>query len=200
MDLCKERGRASTSTFRPTASAVAGETPGPMPPFAAPAIARCRPRPSPQNASSPKVAYRNVLRPSRTWRTAWASTAKSFPKSCAPALAQSRAAVAAANNRYLICIPFGRTGSRHVNAGTRATVPPAQVSESMKGGAMISSARSIKHASFTIERKLDFDPSLVFRAWTKPEVKARWFSGPPDKWTEQLREMDVRVGGRDRLD
>jgi uncharacterized protein YndB with AHSA1/START domain len=70
----------------------------------------------------------------------------------------------------------------------------------MKGGDMISSARSIKHASFTIERKLDFDPSLVFRAWTKPEVKARWFSGPPDKWTEQLREMDVRVGGRDRLD
>jgi uncharacterized protein YndB with AHSA1/START domain len=64
---------------------------------------------------------------------------------------------------------------------------------------MISSARSIKHASFTIERKLDLDPVQVFRAWTQPDVKARWFNGPPDKWTEQLREMDVRVGGRDRL-
>jgi uncharacterized protein YndB with AHSA1/START domain len=64
---------------------------------------------------------------------------------------------------------------------------------------MISSARSIKHASFSIERRLEFDPAIVFRAWTNPEVKARWFNGPPDKWTEQLREMDVRVGGRDRL-
>jgi uncharacterized protein YndB with AHSA1/START domain len=65
---------------------------------------------------------------------------------------------------------------------------------------MSSSARSIKHASFVIERKLDFDPAVVFRAWTNPATKARWFTGPPDKWTEQRREMDVRVGGRDRLD
>jgi uncharacterized protein YndB with AHSA1/START domain len=64
---------------------------------------------------------------------------------------------------------------------------------------MISSARSIKHSSFTIERKLGFDPVQVFRAWTNPEVKARWFNGPPDKWAEQLREMDIRVGGRERL-
>ena len=64
---------------------------------------------------------------------------------------------------------------------------------------MTSSARSIKHGSFTIDRKLDIDPAVVFRAWTDPAVKARWFSGPVDKWTETLREMDVRVGGRERL-
>lgn len=64
---------------------------------------------------------------------------------------------------------------------------------------MTSAARSIKHATFTIERKLDFDPAVVFRAWTDPASKARWFGGPPDKWTEQVREMDARVGGRDRL-
>jgi len=64
---------------------------------------------------------------------------------------------------------------------------------------MHSSARSIKHSSFTIERRFDFDPAQVFRAWVTPEAKARWFSGPPDKWSEQVREMDVRVGGRDRL-
>jgi len=64
---------------------------------------------------------------------------------------------------------------------------------------MHSSARSIKHSSFTIERRFDFDPSQVYRAWVDPAAKARWFSGPPDKWTEQVREMDVRVGGRDRL-
>jgi uncharacterized protein YndB with AHSA1/START domain len=64
---------------------------------------------------------------------------------------------------------------------------------------MHSSARSIKHSSFVIERRFDFDPAQVYRAWVSPEAKARWFSGPPDKWSEAVREMDVRVGGRDRL-
>jgi uncharacterized protein YndB with AHSA1/START domain len=64
---------------------------------------------------------------------------------------------------------------------------------------MHSSARSIKHASFMIERRLDHDPAQVYRAWVDPAVKARWFNGPADKWKEEVREMDVRVGGRDRL-
>jgi uncharacterized protein YndB with AHSA1/START domain len=64
---------------------------------------------------------------------------------------------------------------------------------------MHSSARSIKHSSFVIERRYDYDPELVYRAWVNPAAKARWFSGPADKWSEQVREMDVRVGGRDRL-
>jgi len=64
---------------------------------------------------------------------------------------------------------------------------------------MHSSARSIKHSSFVIERRFDYDPAQVYRAWTDPAAKARWFNGPPDKWTEEVREMDVRIGGRDRL-
>jgi uncharacterized protein YndB with AHSA1/START domain len=64
---------------------------------------------------------------------------------------------------------------------------------------MHSSARSIKHSSFVIERRFDYDPAQVYRAWVNPEAKARWFSGPPDKWSEEIREMNVRVGGRDRL-
>ena len=64
---------------------------------------------------------------------------------------------------------------------------------------MHSSARSIKHSSFVIERRFDYDPALVYRAWVDPGAKARWFNGPPDKWLEEVREMDVRVGGRDRL-
>jgi uncharacterized protein YndB with AHSA1/START domain len=64
---------------------------------------------------------------------------------------------------------------------------------------MHSSARSIKHGSFVIERRLDYNPAVVYRAWTQKDAKARWFNGPPDKWTETLREMDVRVGGRDVL-
>ena len=64
---------------------------------------------------------------------------------------------------------------------------------------MHSSARSIKHSSFVIERRYDYDPAQVYRAWVDPQAKARWFNGPPDKWSEQVREMDVRTGGRDRL-
>jgi uncharacterized protein YndB with AHSA1/START domain len=64
---------------------------------------------------------------------------------------------------------------------------------------MSSSARSIKHGAFVIERKFEHDPAVLFRAWTDPKAKARWFNGPPDKWSEDVREMDVRVGGRDRL-
>jgi uncharacterized protein YndB with AHSA1/START domain len=64
---------------------------------------------------------------------------------------------------------------------------------------MHSSARSIKHSSFTIERRFDHGPAQLYRAWTDPAVKARWFNGPADKWKGDVREMDVRVGGRDRL-
>jgi uncharacterized protein YndB with AHSA1/START domain len=64
---------------------------------------------------------------------------------------------------------------------------------------MHSSARSIKHSSFVIERRFDYDPSQVYRAWVEASVKARWFAGPADKWAEEVREMNVRVGGHDRL-
>jgi uncharacterized protein YndB with AHSA1/START domain len=64
---------------------------------------------------------------------------------------------------------------------------------------MSSHARSVKHGSFSVERAFNYEPATVFRAWTDPAAKARWFNGPADKWTEQVREMDVRVGGRERL-
>jgi uncharacterized protein YndB with AHSA1/START domain len=63
---------------------------------------------------------------------------------------------------------------------------------------MSSHARSIKHGSFVIERYYNYDTAALYRAWTDPSAKARWFNGPADKWTEVLREMDVRVGGRER--
>jgi len=64
---------------------------------------------------------------------------------------------------------------------------------------MSSHARSVKHSSFHIERTFNYDPAAIFRAWTDPNAKARWFNGPQDKWNCVVREMDVRVGGRDRL-
>jgi uncharacterized protein YndB with AHSA1/START domain len=59
--------------------------------------------------------------------------------------------------------------------------------------------RPAHHATFVIERLYEARPALVFAAWASREAKARWFVGPPGKWTETLRELDFRVGGRERL-
>jgi uncharacterized protein YndB with AHSA1/START domain len=56
--------------------------------------------------------------------------------------------------------------------------------------------RSLHHATFTIERKLEFAPQLVFNAWADPKAKARWFFGPPE-WGKDKQGLDFRIGGRE---
>ncbi|OJY78365.1 MAG: polyketide cyclase [Rhodospirillales bacterium 70-18] len=57
--------------------------------------------------------------------------------------------------------------------------------------------RSAVHASFTLERVYDAPPALVFRAFTDPAAKARWFAG--GEGYELLgHSMDIRPGGRER--
>ncbi|HTQ13681.1 MAG TPA: SRPBCC domain-containing protein [Rhizomicrobium sp.] len=60
------------------------------------------------------------------------------------------------------------------------------------------SARPATHGIFTIRRTLDAPVALVFRTWSDKAHKARWFKGPAG-WTEEIRERNFRVGGRDRL-
>ena len=60
------------------------------------------------------------------------------------------------------------------------------------------SERSTRHATFVIERGFAAPPAQVFAAWAEPKAKARWFRGP-DEWKERDRELDFRVGGRERL-
>lgn len=57
----------------------------------------------------------------------------------------------------------------------------------------------VGHATFTIERTLRVSAARVFDAWACPEAKARWFAGSEGEWTQDVREMDFRVGGRERL-
>lgn len=57
--------------------------------------------------------------------------------------------------------------------------------------------RSVTHATFTLERTYDAPPSKVFAAFADPEVKARWFGGPPE-WAREERTMDFRPGGHER--
>jgi uncharacterized protein YndB with AHSA1/START domain len=60
------------------------------------------------------------------------------------------------------------------------------------------SQTKVVHDTFTLERVLSAPPSRVFEALSKPDIKARWFAGPPS-WTEKERTLDFRVGGRERV-
>ncbi len=55
------------------------------------------------------------------------------------------------------------------------------------------------HGTFTIERRYDAAPARVFAAFSEPAIKARWFIGPPERWTILKRELDFRVGGSELL-
>jgi uncharacterized protein YndB with AHSA1/START domain len=46
-----------------------------------------------------------------------------------------------------------------------------------------------------VVRTFNAPRTLVFDAWTKPELVSRWLLGPPG-WTMPVCEMDVRVGGK----
>jgi uncharacterized protein YndB with AHSA1/START domain len=50
--------------------------------------------------------------------------------------------------------------------------------------------RSVTHSTVTLEREYDAGPAEVFRAWSDPAMKARWFAGDG---TEHA--LDFRVGG-----
>jgi uncharacterized protein YndB with AHSA1/START domain len=58
--------------------------------------------------------------------------------------------------------------------------------------------RSAVHATFALERVYDASPTRVFRALSDEAAKARWFEGG-DGWVMLAREMDVRPGGRERV-
>jgi uncharacterized protein YndB with AHSA1/START domain len=58
-------------------------------------------------------------------------------------------------------------------------------------------SRSVAHATFCIERTYAAARGRVFEALTDPKAKAKWFGGTGH--TVLAREMDVRPGGRERL-
>jgi uncharacterized protein YndB with AHSA1/START domain len=58
--------------------------------------------------------------------------------------------------------------------------------------------RSTVHDTFVIDRTFAFKREFVYAAWTSAEAKSRWFVGPSG-WELHLRELEFRVGGRERL-
>lgn len=55
-------------------------------------------------------------------------------------------------------------------------------------------ARSITHASFTLERRYKATPARVFKALSDQATKQKWFN-PPEAWGKDEHRMDFRVGG-----
>lgn len=60
--------------------------------------------------------------------------------------------------------------------------------------------RSVTHATFTIERVYDATPARVFRAFSDPAAKRRWFAEGEEGegWEVESFEADFRVGGYER--
>lgn len=56
----------------------------------------------------------------------------------------------------------------------------------------------VTHDTFTIDRTVDASPEGVFEALANPEIKAKWFAGPPG-WKLIERTQDFRVGGHERV-
>jgi uncharacterized protein YndB with AHSA1/START domain len=54
--------------------------------------------------------------------------------------------------------------------------------------------RSVTHATFTIERNYDASPARVFRAFSDPIAKRRWFA-EGEGWHIDSYELDFKVGG-----
>ena len=52
------------------------------------------------------------------------------------------------------------------------------------------------HGTFAVKRVWVATPQRIFSAWADPTMKAQWFRGPPQKWSEVRRSMDFRVGGK----
>ena len=55
---------------------------------------------------------------------------------------------------------------------------------------------TVAHDTFVIERTYDSPVAQVFRAWSDPERKARWFAGSADALRSGY-ELDFRVGGHE---
>jgi uncharacterized protein YndB with AHSA1/START domain len=83
--------------------------------------------------------------------------------------------------------------------GWRSTLDKLEAEVVRLQGGTGTETRSVAHAVFHLERRYDAPIARVWRALTDETAKQKWFSGPSDRWTQLERQMDVRVGGKERL-
>jgi uncharacterized protein YndB with AHSA1/START domain len=56
------------------------------------------------------------------------------------------------------------------------------------------------HGSFSLTRVWGIPPVRVFSALSNPQIKAKWFIGPSDRWTMIRWSLDFRQGGEEVLE
>ena len=83
-------------------------------------------------------------------------------------------------------------------AGWRQTLDKlaAELARMQDGG---NAERSVMHATFHLERTYDAPVELVFKALSDKGAKSKWFGASESQWQMLERQMDFRVGGRERL-
>lgn len=59
--------------------------------------------------------------------------------------------------------------------------------------------KSKTEAALRITRTFEAPREKVFRAWTDPEIMKRWMA-PSDEYATRIPELELRVGGRYRLE
>ncbi len=96
---------------------------------------------------------------------------------------------------YEIFDPAFRDAISGASEGWRTTLDKLEREVERMGA---SPGRSVVHGQFTITRVFAATPAQVYRALSDPDAKARWFSGGAAFRTLE-RTMDVKVGGRERL-
>ena len=57
--------------------------------------------------------------------------------------------------------------------------------------------RSVTHATFVIERVYDATPARVFKAWSDPKARDRWFVDRRRLGGHGDTSIDFRIGGRE---
>jgi uncharacterized protein YndB with AHSA1/START domain len=83
--------------------------------------------------------------------------------------------------------------------GWRSTLDKLEQEVVRMQGAADTGARSVVHATFHLERTYDAPVARVWRALTDEAAKQKWFAGTPGRWELLERQMDVRVGGHERV-
>lgn len=83
--------------------------------------------------------------------------------------------------------------------GWRTTLDKLEKEVVRLQGATETGVRSVVHGSFHLRRIYDAPVARVWQALTDEQAKQRWFVGTPGRWELLERQMDVRVGGRERL-
>ena len=83
--------------------------------------------------------------------------------------------------------------------GWRTTLDKLEQEAMRMQGGTETGNRSVVHATFHLRRSYDAPVARVWKALTDEAAKQKWFGGTPGRWKLLERQMDVRVGGRERL-